>query len=489
MKGTSHTAVKKHGAPRAVARAGSARQRDVKVRRILSVAILGDATVIILGLLLGFWIRFGSGWLSWLHQDARESRRELGDYLGLLVLGCAYFLLSLAYTRLYQVRYILRPNRFTAHMLRTACFWLAIYLGTSLFLKFDPPISRAYAIISFVTASVGLVGWRFLFAGAASASGTAEALRQRLTVVGSSPDAARIIRAVQGDRRQPYALTHPLTEGEFNPYNPSCDELHRLISAGETDIILLADLDRRREDILDIANACERGNVEFKLVPDYFQVLISGLHLETISGMPILGVTALPLDRFLNRMIKRLIDIVGALVGLAISAPVMFLCAILVKKESPGPVFFGQERVGRSGTRFKMFKIRSMKPDAGQSDHLNQSTLREDPRVLRIGKVMRKWNLDEVPQFWNVLVGDMSLVGPRPERSYHVEVLSSQIPHYNARHAAKPGITGWAQVNGLRGDTDLGERVRCDLWYLENWSVWLDFQIMAMTFLSRKNAY
>jgi lipopolysaccharide/colanic/teichoic acid biosynthesis glycosyltransferase len=136
-----------------------------------------------------------------------------------------------------------------------------------------------------------------------------------------------------------------------------------------------------------------------------------------------------------------------------------------------------------------MYKIRSMRPDAALVEHASQSTLREDPRVLRIGKFMRKWNIDELPQFWNVLMGDMSLVGPRPERSYHVGVLSGQIPHYNARHAAKPGITGWAQVNGLRGDTDLSERVRCDLWYLENWSVWLDFQIMAMTFLSRKNAY
>jgi len=122
-------------------------------------------------------------------------------------------------------------------------------------------------------------------------------------------------------------------------------------------------------------------------------------------------------------------------------------------------------------------------------DHLNQSTLRDDPRVLKIGKFMRRWNLDEVPQFWNVLLGDMSLVGPRPERTFHSVRLSREIPHYNARYASKPGITGWAQVNGLRGDTDLAERVRYDLWYLENWSIWLDFQIMFLTFFKRDNAY
>lgn len=136
-----------------------------------------------------------------------------------------------------------------------------------------------------------------------------------------------------------------------------------------------------------------------------------------------------------------------------------------------------------------MLKLRSMKLGSDKADHLNQSTLREDPRLLRVGAFIRKWNLDEVPQFWNVLMGDMSLVGPRPERPYHSEKLSREIPHYNARLMSKPGITGWAQVNGWRGDTDLVERIRCDLYYLENWNVLLDFQIMIQTFLKRDNAY
>ena len=136
-----------------------------------------------------------------------------------------------------------------------------------------------------------------------------------------------------------------------------------------------------------------------------------------------------------------------------------------------------------------MFKLRSMRIEADKLDHLNQSTQRNDPRMLNVGPVMRGWNLDELPQFWNVLVGQMSLVGPRPERTYHSEKLSRIIPHYNARLMIKPGMTGWAQVNGLRGDTDLGERVRFDLFYLENWNLWLDFQIMVQTLIWRKNAY
>lgn len=299
MNSTAHSAVAGHNNKASIPTpTRTAKQRETIGSRILSAALLGDVVVIILGLLLGFWIRFRSGWVPWLQGDPHSAGQEVSNYLGLLVLGSGYFLLSLAYAQLYSIRYILRPSLFTAHMLRTACLWLAIYLGTSLFLKFDPPISRAYAIISFVTASMGLAAWRFILAGMVGASDAAHALRQRLTVVGGSREASQIIGAVQADEQQPYVLTQLAAAGEFNPYNPSTEELSRLISSGATDIILVADLGRGREDILEIASACERSNVEFKLVPDYFQVLISGLHLETISGVPILGVSHLPLDRF-----------------------------------------------------------------------------------------------------------------------------------------------------------------------------------------------
>jgi exopolysaccharide biosynthesis polyprenyl glycosylphosphotransferase len=228
---------------------------------------------------------------------------------------------------------------------------------------------------------------------------------------------------------------------------------------------------------------------QFKIIPSYFQILASGLRLETISGVPVLGVTELPLDRLENRLIKRGVDLVGGTVGLLLSLPIIAAFAILISRESEGTALFSQERIGRNGRKFKMYKLRSMKLGAEATDHLNQSTLRDDPRLLKCGRFMRRWNLDEVPQFWNVLMGDMSLVGPRPERPVHSVKLSSQIPHYNVRYFSYPGLTGWAQVNGFRGDTDLRERVNCDLYYLENWSLWLDIKIMVLTFVKRKNAY
>jgi exopolysaccharide biosynthesis polyprenyl glycosylphosphotransferase len=219
-------------------------------------------------------------------------------------------------------------------------------------------------------------------------------------------------------------------------------------------------------------------------VPSAFDVFVSGLRLQTVGRLPVLGVEELAITRLFNRTLKRLIDIAGALVGLIVSAPLVLVLATLVKRESPaGAVLFRQTRVGAGHRPFTLFKLRSMAPDAAASDNAQQSTRRDDPRLLRLGAWLRRWNLDELPQFWNVLRGDMSLVGPRPERPHHVDQLSALLPHYLPRHLVKPGMTGWAQVNGLRGDSDLGARVQYDIYYIENWSLWLDVQILLLTFV------
>ena len=181
-------------------------------------------------------------------------------------------------------------------------------------------------------------------------------------------------------------------------------------------------------------------------------------------------------------------DILGAVTGIVLFTPFIALFAFIVWLESPGPVFYRQRRCGLNGMGFDIIKIRSMKIDAETGTGAKWCQ-KDDPRRLRIGAFMRKWNIDELPQFWNVLKGEMSLVGPRPERPELIKNFKHEIPHYQARHNAKPGMTGWAQVKGWRGDTDLGERINCDLWYMENWSLMLDFQIMFLTFFKRENAY
>jgi exopolysaccharide biosynthesis polyprenyl glycosylphosphotransferase len=228
--------------------------------------------------------------------------------------------------------------------------------------------------------------------------------------------------------------------------------------------------------------------VEFMVIPSGFQILLSCLELNTVSGVPLLGVTKLPLNNPLNWALKRAIDIFGSLAGLILSAPLIAIFAFLVYRESPGPVFYRQLRVGRRGRPFHIIKIRSMKLDAERASGPRWAT-RADDRTLKIGAFMRRWNIDELPQFWNVLKGEISLVGPRPERPELIRKFREEVLYYNARHNIVPGMTGWAQINGFRGDTDLSERIRCDIFYIENWSLLLDIQIMLMTFFRWEGAH
>jgi exopolysaccharide biosynthesis polyprenyl glycosylphosphotransferase len=196
----------------------------------------------------------------------------------------------------------------------------------------------------------------------------------------------------------------------------------------------------------------------------------------------------LPLLSYENWILKRAVDIAGGLVGLMLALPLILLFGSLVHWESPGPIFYKQLRLGRNGKLFYIYKIRSMHITA-EANGKAQWAQKNDPRRLRIGTFMRKYNIDEIPQFWNVLKGEMSLVGPRPERPSLISSFKNTIPHYNARHTCLPGMTGWAQVNGWRGNTSLEERIRHDIWYVENWSFWLDVRILILTFFRRDNAY
>jgi lipopolysaccharide/colanic/teichoic acid biosynthesis glycosyltransferase len=207
-----------------------------------------------------------------------------------------------------------------------------------------------------------------------------------------------------------------------------------------------------------------------------------------MSGVPLLGVSQLPLDRTFNRFLKRTMDVVGASIGIGISGLLMPFFCIWVYVESPGPVIFKQWRTSRFGREFLIFKIRSMRLNA-ESGTGAVWCRPEDSRRLKIGSFMRKWNVDELPQFFNVLRGDMSLVGPRPERPELIKRFKNEIPNYNARHEVRAGLTGWAQINGLRGDTDLKKRIEADLYYMENWSVLLDLYCIFATFFKPRNAY
>ena len=210
-----------------------------------------------------------------------------------------------------------------------------------------------------------------------------------------------------------------------------------------------------------------------------------------MDGLPVINIRNVPLTDPVNALLKRIIDIFGSLVGIVLFSPIMLLVAVLVKWSSPGPIIFKQERVGLHNRPFLMYKFRSMGVQK-KEDEKKAWTVKGDPRVTWIGKIIRKTSIDELPQFFNVLKGDMSLIGPRPERTQFVEMFKEQIPRYMIKHQVRPGMTGWAQVNGFRGDTSITGRIQCDLWYIENWSLGLDIKILFLTLWKgfvNKNAY
>ena len=240
-----------------------------------------------------------------------------------------------------------------------------------------------------------------------------------------------------------------------------------------------------------IVHVCEKSGVHTKFIPDYNNIIHSKPVTEDMDGLPVINIRNVPLTDPVKATAKRAVDICGALVGIVLFSPIMLAVAILIKLTSPGPIIFKQERVGLHNKPFMMYKFRSMVQQT-EADEKKGWTVPGDPRVTRVGRFIRKTSIDEFPQFFNVLAGQMSLIGPRPERTQFVEMFKEEIPRYMIKHQVRPGMTGWAQVNGLRGDTSIYERVKYDIWYIENWTMSLDVKILFLTIFKgfvNKNAY
>jgi len=433
------------------------------------------------------------------------------DHLGLLLMGAIFLLGTFAYLHLYSRDCFMRFFRTAKAIFLGNCFWMVVYLAFSLIFESRPSISRLGVVFSLVCVSGAMMLWRFVFYNILCWETLAANLRQKVLFVGWSPESEQLAQHIRRDRNRPCDiigyLPSPQSLSTIQPPTGvsvlgEYEQLPALLEKHRPDMVILADLNLNLGEITKLSNMCEMEFAQFKLIPSYFQILASSLRVETISGVPVLGVSELPLDVFFNRVFKRMVDIVGAIVGLIISIPLIAIFGALVYREQPGPIFYRQNRLSRNGRPFKMLKIRSMRIGSEPKDHAQPAAMgkpswwvkENDPRVLKIGAFMRKWNIDELPQFWNVLKGDMSLVGPRPEQPETISIFEHKVPHYHARHTCLPGITGWAQVNGWRGDTSLEERIRHDIWYVENWSLAVDLRILILTlgdcfFGTQRNAY
>ena len=238
-----------------------------------------------------------------------------------------------------------------------------------------------------------------------------------------------------------------------------------------------------------LISICERWGVKFSIIPNMFSSFSSRIYISSFDGIPVMSMRRVPLDRTLNKFIKRALDITVSLLMLVLLSPLMLMTALIIKLTSPGAVIFRQERVGLGQRPFTMYKFRSMKVQ-DPTDEKSEWTTKDDPRKTRVGDFIRRTSIDELPQFFNVLKGDMSVVGPRPERPFFVNQFRESIPKYMVKHQVKPGLTGWAQIHGCRGDTSITKRIEYDIEYVENWHMGLDLGIMIKTVLKKNpNAY
>ena len=251
--------------------------------------------------------------------------------------------------------------------------------------------------------------------------------------------------------------------------------------------LALQDYDRLEE----IVNLCEKSGVHTKFIPDYNSLIPGKPYTEDLGGLPVINIRYVPLSNTLNAVAKRAVDIVGSLCGLIVTSPLLLIVAILIRATSKGPIIFSQERIGRHNHVFKMYKFRTMYVQDTTEEKKGWTT-KNDPRVTKVGRILRKTSIDELPQLINILIGDMSLVGPRPERPQYVEKFKEEIPRYMIKYQVRPGLTGWAQINGYRGDTSIRKRIEYDIYYIENWSMSFDFKIMFLTIFKgfiNENAY
>lgn len=459
----------------------------------------GDGLLFFMVQIIVFWVRLQSRWMHGYYIETQFTGTGLSGFVHYrqhLLLGTALFLALGLWFGIYSKKAYLRPRLILADLFKVLAVWVCGYLLISFFFKIEPSISRSFVILSGITGFVVLLGWRELFNWWIAKSGLVYHVQERILVVGWNQETQDLWnRFGKGDLRemslkgvlQPHEGAFELTPPEGLPLLGRVDDLAQILHTKNYDALMLSDTHLPAEKLSEVVQICHRELVRFMVIPVFFEVLVSGLHIESIRGVPVLTIGRLPLDRFFGRISKRIVDLIGAVVGLLLSAPLILIFTILVKRESPGPAFYKQTRVGRGGRPFKIIKIRSMK--IGSDSNGDQWAVEGDARRLKIGALIRKWNIDELPQFWNVLKGEMSLVGPRPEMRDLTNQFKYNIDYYNVRHTVRPGLTGWAAVNGWRGDTDLKERIRYDLDYIERWSILFDFYIMLLSFLRNKNAY
>ena len=470
------------------------RKKDTSDVLASAAAVAADAAAVFGGFLLATWIRFYSGVIPLFHDNPPPNLYFMYGWGAAIATGLFLFLFR-------NIGLYVRPQTgaFSSKVPRLIrATGMGIFLTTALAfaVRTDPPFSRATVILSFFVIAIVLLVERFALFRIELHYARHSRATNRVLIVGTDEVAARLRRALEDDPRLRaevvgFLATDPAPADPGIPADlvkGRIEDIEHRVESTAADQVIVADSRIGHQRLVEIILLCEKNLVAFNVVPDLFRVLTAGVDVQMVNNIPLLGVSRWPLDMFWNRFLKRVEDIVGSMIGLVIAAPVIAFCAVVIRRTSPGPAFYTQERCGENGRPFTIYKLRSMRADAEAETGPVWAT-EDDPRRTAFGSFVRRYNVDELPQLWNVLRGDMSLVGPRPERPHFVEKFKEDISRYMWRHVSKPGMTGWAQINGLRGNTSIEERIKYDLYYLENWSLAFDFKILVRTFFARHNAY
>lgn len=469
------------------------RERDTTNALLSTMAIACDAIAVFGGYLLATWIRFDSGWTPLRHAPPEAFYSQYAAGAAITTLLYLFVLRSHnLFVRPQTGSFISKIPR----LLRANSVGLVLTMVLAFALTNEFDFSRLVIGIGYLTVGVLLLVERYILFRIEWNLARHSQKTNRILILGTDEVAARLKQTL---RREPMLRSRicgylRLDLAEANPEIPreqivgTIDELEMFLAKNPMDQIILTSSQLSHRRLLDIILLCERNLIHFNMVPDLFRLMTTSMDVQSLDDIPLLGIARWPLDNFWNRLLKRAEDLVGGVFGLVLTAPVMAVAAFLIKRESPGPAFYVQERCGETGQSFNLYKLRTMRVNAEAATG-PVFTAPDDKRRTGVGTWLRQHNIDELPQLWNVVKGNMSLVGPRPERPFFVEQFKEDIERYMWRHVSKPGMTGWAQVNGLRGDTSIQERVKYDLYYLENWSLAFDFKILFRTFFASKNAY
>lgn len=446
-----------------------------KHRGIISALnMVSDAALIFLSYFAAVYLRF----------DVMKGRVSVTYTSPAFLLGalfCSVGVVTALYTlRIYSVSR-LSSRRMRALTITSVMAVAALLFITVLYIKRVNDFSRLMMFFFWAFASVLLIAKHAAVRAAQAYLRSRGYNQKHVVIVGSGHLACQYAEDVRRNPQMGYSIAGYVGAAKSEGLGQCLgryEDLDEILEARAFDELIVALEPHEIGFMPAVLASAGRAGIRLSLIPFFNDYIPSQPAMEVIDRTRLIDMRATPLDHLGWALVKRLMDIAGSLVLILLSSPVMLFVAIGVKLSSPGPILFKQERVGREQKPFKMYKFRSMRVNAAQDTGWSTDS---DPRKTRFGSFIRKYSLDELPQFFNVLMGDMSLIGPRPEVPFHVRHFKDEVPLYLLRQQVRPGITGWAQVHGLRGDTSIEARVKYDLWYIQNWSLMLDIRILFMT--------